>query len=360
MLGAFAFGDSRKPDQIQNAWNLALHVYKLAPSRLWVTYFGGDTINGHRFEADLETRELWRNAGVQPDNLLGLDGEMNFWKQNPASAEPGQESKCGPTSEIFFDSGAELSCGPDCRPGCSCGRFVEFLNMLFISWSWNNSTGSVNRLADPFIEIVIGVERLAMVLQGMSSIFEIDSLRPLLRTVYQAPKVCELDKEEFTTYSRIVVDHVRALVFLVADGAPAPDKGGRAFIMRRLIRETIMSMELLGIDEPAFLPKLVDEIAGLYREQRKRFEETKPVLLGYIRDEKEKFEQTLSKGFQRVVDLLGKQDVQWISGKDVLRFEKDFGLPLPMLARFLVHQKIAFSSKAYEAARKLWELDAGD
>lgn len=308
----------------------------------------------------MESRDLWIKVGTQKDHILGLDGKTNFWKQSAASAVPGQETKCGPTSEIFYDLGSEFSCGPDCSPGCSCGRFVEFLNMLFISWHWDTSAKNVGSLTDPFVEIVVGVERLAMGLQGVSSIFEIDSIQPLLMAVNCAPKVCDLEEHEYRYYARTLVDHVRALAFLVADGAPAPNKGGRAFIMRRLVRETIMSMELLGIQEPAFLPKLLDQVAAFHPEQRKKLGETNPILLGYIRDEKERFEQTLSKGFQRVLDLLDKQDVQWVSGRDVLRFEKDFGLPLPMLVRFLVHQKIAFSPRAYEAARKLWELDAVD
>lgn len=360
MLGAFAFGESEKANQIRNAWKLALNVYKLTPDQLWVTYFRGDTINGNVFDTDLETRDLWMESGVDPDHLVGLDGGTNFWHQNPLAAGRGHESKCGPTSEIFFDKGSHLKCSPECRPGCSCGRFVEFLNMLFISWQFDSSTGTISRLKDPFIETVIGVERLAMVMQDAPSIFEIDSIQPLFKVIDQSPGACELSEQEYTQYERIIVDHLRALVFLVADGAPAPNKGGRAFIMRRLVRETIMSMELLGLSNPAFLPELVDRTIELYRETAKKFNKLKPVLLGYVRDEKKKFETTLAKGFLQVLNKIDQQDVRWVSGRDVFRFEKEYGLPMPMLVRFLSHKKIDFNPKAYAAAQELWEREEAD
>jgi alanyl-tRNA synthetase len=357
MLGAFTFGPVNRLEQIHTAWDLATNTYRLPPENLWVTYFGGDTIAGKSFEPDLETYRAWREVGVREKQLLGLNREENFWKQSAMVMGPEHTSKCGPNSEIFFDRGEDLCCGPDCQPGCSCGRFVEFLNMLFITYSLDEESKQIYSLEMPFTESVVGMERMAMILQGADSIYDIDSIRPLMFQARRLSKINKLGEGLCLHYERILIDHIRALLFLVSDDAPSPGKGGRAFLMRRLVRELLVSLELLGIREPLCLSDLLDRAILLYRDSKPKISSAKHTLMDYIVDEKLHLEHTLESGFARIARMFVNQNVQWISGLDILDFKKEYGLPFPMLERFLNEKHIAYNPKAIKAAEELWKLD---
>jgi alanyl-tRNA synthetase len=358
MLGAFCIGAVDRQEQIEGAWNLARQAYQLPPEKLWATYFGGGTIEGRPFEPDLETYRVWRSLGISTDHLLGLDGESNFWKQSAMLMGAEHAPKCGPNSEIFFDRGLELSCGPDCRPGCACGRFVEFFNMLFITWSIDEKTDQVRALENPFTETVIGVERLAMILQGAASVYEIESIQPLMLQIQQSVTTSNLEEQERVHYERILADHLRALLFLVADGAPPPGKGGRAFLMRRLAREVLVSLALLGLEGSNFLPAMIEQALALHQESLPAGKPVRVILSSYIDSEKSKFEHTLKSGFERIERRLARENLHWMSGQDVTCFEKEYGLPLPMLARFLAERGITYHPEAYQAARELRNLEA--
>ena len=149
MAGAFLFGPVDKGAAIARAWRLLTGVYGLPADRLWVTYFAGDEVAGTRFEADYEGAYSLAWPGLSGGTHCGLWGaEDNFWKQGASIVGKAHVPKCGPNTEVFFDRGAHLACGPACRPGCACGRFVEFLNMLFITWHIEDENGIVRPIED--------------------------------------------------------------------------------------------------------------------------------------------------------------------------------------------------------------------
>jgi len=357
MLGAFTFGPVVRLEQIRIAWHLATEIFHIPAEKLWVTYFGGDLIAGNRLEADMETYRSWCEVGMQKDHLLGMDAKSNFWRQSAMLMGMEHASKCGPNSEIFFDRGTHLRCGSDCQPGCSCGRFVEFLNMLFITHSFDGQSGKLELLENPFIESVVGLERLAMILQNADSVYEIDSIRPLMIKFRPLSKPVDLNNKNRIYFERILTDHLRALLFLTSDGAPSPGKGGRSFLMRRLMRELLVSMELLGINNLPCFSNLLDQAVSLYQESKPDIQNAKTILMQYYANEKLSLEHTLESGFSRIERVLDDQNIDWVSGQDILDFEKEYGLPLPLLERYLHEKHIAYNSKAIEAATELWKMD---
>jgi alanyl-tRNA synthetase len=357
MLGAFAFNEMDRLEQIRIAWNLATKTYQLPSEKLWVTYFGGDTIANHKFEADLETFQAWDDVGVSTNHLLGMGANNNFWKQSAMLMGREHASKCGPNSEIFFDRGDDFRCSSSCQPGCACGRFIEFLNMLFITHSLDEKSGKLSLLEIPFTESVVGLERMAMITQGVDSVYEIDSIKPLLVQIRLLSKSSKLKEDDQIYFERILADHLRALLFLTSDGAPHPGKGGRSFLMRRLVRELLVSMELLETNKPSYFSDLLDLAISLYQESKPEIRDGKAVLMQYFVDEKSRLDHTLKSGFSRIERSLAYQNIRWVSGWDILDFEKTYGMPLPLVERFLNNKRIVYHPKAIEVAEELWKLD---
>lgn len=357
MLGAFTFGSVDRAEQIRRAWWLATENFQLPPEKLWVTYFGGGSIARHEIEGDVATYRSWREAGVRKNQILAMDAKNNFWKQSAVLMGVEHASKCGPNSEIFFDRGEDLRCSPNCQPGCHCGRFIEFLNMLFITHSLDEQSGRLDLLENPFVESVIGFERLAMILQDVDSVFEIDNILPLMSQIRSLSQFARLKREDRLRFERILADHLRALLFLTSDGAPHPGKGGRSFLMRRLLRELFVSMALLEINSPSCFSDLLDQAISLYRDSKPEIRKAKPVLVGYFADEKSHLERTLKFGFAQIERMLRNQDMNWLSGRDILSFEKEYGMPLPLLERYLHEKHLAYNPKAIEVAEELWKMD---
>jgi alanyl-tRNA synthetase len=357
MLGAFTFGPVDRQEQIVMAWDLITRIYGLRPEKLWVTYFSGGLVAGQDFGPDLDTCHAWRRVGIRECQLLGQSAETNFWQQSAMVMGVEHASKCGPNSEVFYDRGEALGCGPDCRPGCACGRFIEFLNMLFITHVVDEGSQRVSALETPFTEAVIGLERLAMILQGAVSVYEIDCIQPLLSRIRKLSRTLKNEELYLVCQERLLADHLRALLFLAADGAPSPGKGGRAFIVRRLVREILVSLELLGIRAPAYIPELVAQVAFLYRRFGPTRDDAGVSVLNYLASEKIHLQNTLNKGFSQVDRLLAEKNVHWVSGVDILTFEKEYGLPLPLLERYLKEKEIIFNPDAIEAAGALWKMN---
>ena len=320
-------------------WDLLTNEYGFPPETLWATYFAGGEVAGHLFEPDTETYQAWRRAGLPPERVIGLGPEHNFWKQGSSVVGEREAPKCGPNTEVFFDRGKALACGPDCAPGCRCGRFVEIQNTLLITEHMEDDTGIIRPLREPFIESVIGAERVAMLSQGKESVFEIDSIFPLIKHVrgaMQAPlfPVVEQSKQE-----RILVDHLRALLFLTADGAPSPGRGGRARLMRKLARGMITSQKLFKIAEPTFVSSLIDLALDLYAGQQPQLPPARQTLLNYLGEERALFERTLARGKRKLNRILKNKSGK-ISGKDMVDLEKRHGMPAPLLEVILNPTKI--------------------
>jgi alanyl-tRNA synthetase len=346
MPGAFTFGPLSKRDSIAQIWQLLIQVYGFPADSLWVSYFAGGQVAGRLFEPDRESQRAWRDMGLPDGHIVGLGPEHNFWKQSASIVGKEHTPKCGPNTEVFFDRGSHLSCGPACGPGCGCGRFVEFLNTLFITLHLDDQADIVKPLDEPFTETVVGAERVAMLLQGASSVFEIDSIRPLIEHVHGRVNVRGLTMADQAKQERVMADHIRALLFLTADGAPSPGRGGRARLMRKLVREMLTSQQVLRIDDPAFIPLLVQTALNLYVDQQPQLRTAHERVLEYIEEERSRFDQTLANGRRYLDRILNRRIRPQISAQDVLDMEKRQGIPLPLLEAMLVQRNIGLDQQA--------------
>lgn len=355
MPGAFAFGRNTREDTVQRMWHLLTAELKIDPNWLWVSYFAGGKMSGHEFDEDVETWRAWQKMGVPRERIVGLGVRDNFWKQGAGLGVEEPIRKCGPNTEVFFDRGPELRCGPKCKPGCGCERFVEFANSLFICWEIDEETRTLRPMADPFAETVIGTERVAMITEGKSSVFEIESIQPLIehvRSFYDWPigeSVVNLVESE-----RVLVDYVRALVFLTADHAPSPGKGGRKRIMRHLVRGVLTQQKVLQITDSARLPSLIDKVLSIYGNQHPRLTHAREPLLDYFSGERARFERTLGKGYRRLDHLLEQNSGCTLSGEQILDLVKNCGVPLSLVRVSLAERELEFKEREYRMAFEEW------
>jgi alanyl-tRNA synthetase len=355
MLGAFHFGSVERTLAIERLWHLLLDIYKVDLSRLWVTYFAGGQINGCWVKADEKTRETWLNLGLPADRVVGLGKDNNFWRQGPSTVGVEASHKGGPYTEVYFDRGEDKSCGCDCRPGCPCGRFVEFSSVLFISHWIGDESGILGSLDLPFTETVAGVERSAMLIQGANSIFEVDSLRPLVTHVHSFPRKPKTRSPIESAISEwIIADHVRAVLFLASDGAPAPGKGGRRRLMRILVRQSLTHMQLLGVCCSDLLSSLIDTMLELYGESLSDSFQCGRRVLDYFGTEALRFERTIESGKRHIESILSEEDVNRFTGSQILDLVKRRGIPLPLVKLALAQKDVSFDEQEYWQAYEAW------
>ncbi len=347
MPGAFSFGQIDHQTCIEQIWTLLVEAYGFDPQNLFVTYFIGGQLGGHELPADNATASAWLSVGLSASHLIGLGSQDNFWQQSHRMVGLVNSRKCGPNTEVFFDRGEQFGCGgPGCRPGCRCGRFVEFLNLLFICMRITDEGGIVS-LENAFTEVVIGRERVTALLNHLSSIYEVNTLRPLIQHVNAFASNVSGDNQHIR-YQRILVDHLRALLFLVQDGAPKPGRGGQARLMRILSRELLASLQLLGISDRGFLRSLTMLALELYPHLTNGTQER---LLGMLVEEQSHLDRTLQKGFTKL-DLLLSEGRE-IKPRDLVSLYKNSGIPIELLSYILWQKNIPIDWPSYQI-----ELDA--
>ncbi len=253
--------------------------------------------------------------------------------------------KCGPNTEVFYDRGEELACGSDCKPGCPCGRYVEFSNTLLIEYYFGENDALLP-LEEPFTEVVIGQERVSMLLAQVSSVYKIEIIRPLVKQVQCFSEPGLLSKEEITHYEHIIADHLRALLYLTLDGAPSPGRGGRKRLMRILVRELLTAKEMLGITDSAFLRSMFYVTNDTYPETRKTWKKVHQ----YICQEEIRFQETIKRGMKNLDRMI--DEARGISGKDLFAYEKKYGLPFVFLTHHLQQKKCALDEREYVVYRQ--------
>ncbi len=339
MPAAFTFGMNNKATTIERMWNLVTGVLGIDPARLWVTYFAGGTKGGHEFPPDTETQKAWKQIGLPEERIVALGPGDNFWLQGGGIDE-------------------KLRCSAGCRPGCRCGRFIEFANSLFIFAEVDEETGTLRIMERPFDETVIGAERVAMISQGKDSVFEIDCIRPLVDKVQSFCNGLEAN-DSTERAKRIISDYVRALLFLTADGAPAPGKGGRQRIVKLLIRGVLTQQKLLGISTPDFLPELVDTIVATCSKRYPEVNSGRKLLLDYFASESVRFEKTMQRGFRHLDHLL-QASRKAPNGEQIIDLVKGHGLPLPLIEERLRQRGFAFEDQAYRDALAKWQASHTD
>ncbi len=356
MPGAFSFGHNSSQVTIQHMWNFLARDLKIDSSCLWATYFTGGKVSGHFFDEDIDSYQAWRNVGLSENRIVGLGADHNFWKQGGGINSQETKRKCGPNTELFFDRGPQWSCDSNCCPGCQCGRFVEFANSLFIFAEIDADTGALSLLANPFTETVIGSERVAMILAGEQIVFDIGTIKPLinkLRSFY--PRQRDESLFDIEESERVLVDHLRALVFLTADGAPPPGKGGRKRLMRILIRRVLAQMQILQIDSSSCLPALIDLLLTLTESSHPNLGRGYDTLLAYIEAEATVFNQTLSRGYRQLDRLLTKSNACTLTGRQLVNLVKQFGIPVSLLKVILTRRGFEFKENEYLKAIEQWQ-----
>ncbi len=318
MLGNFSFGDYFKKEIIPWSWEFSLDYLNLPADKLWITIYLDDD----------EAFEIWnKDVGVPAERIVRLGKEDNFWE---TGAGP-----CGPCSEIHIDRGEEFGCGKlDCKPGCDCERFMEFWNLVFIQFHQDGD--KYIPLDQKSIDTGMGLERVAALLQGKTSIFEIDNLRPILDGVSKIAKVGYGEDPKSDISLRVITDHARAVAFLVADGV-LPSNEGRGYVLRRLIRRAIRHGRLLNISE-SFLNRVVEMVIAQMKAAYPELVERADYVYKVVGLEEERFNETLEQGIGLLSDLVvkaKKAGLTEIAGKDAFLLYDTFGFPLDLTREIL-------------------------
>lgn len=332
MLGNFSFGDYFKKEAIQYAWDYSTGVIGFPKENIWVSIY----------ENDDEAFGLWKkNIGIPENRIVRLGRKDNFW--GPA----GDSGACGPCSELYLDRGAEFGCGrPDCKPGCECERFLEFWNLVFNQF-YQDTNGNLNPLPKTGIDTGMGLERLATLVQNVDSIFGTDELGRLVKFICNERKV-PYEGDNIIAVN-VLVEHARALVFAISDGA-YPSNEGRGYVLRRILRRALRFGRQIGINEP-FLYKMVDplvEIMGAYYPEIGKGAKNAS---GLLEGEERRFLMTLENGMDRLDEImkgLKKTGNDTISGTDSFVLYDTFGFPPEMTVEIASEKNLRVDMKGFE------------
>ena len=319
MLGNFSFGDYFKEESLHWGWEFITEHLKMPVDRIWATVYQDDD----------QAVEIWKKIGVPEERIVRLGKEDNFWEIGLGP--------CGPCSEIYFDRGEEYGCGkPDCKPGCDCDRYLEFWNHVFTQFS-KEEDGSYSDLEHPNIDTGMGLERMACIMQGVDSIFDVDTIRHILNGVVEKSGVKYEDGAAKTDVSiRIITDHLRSMVFMIADGI-IPSNEGRGYVLRRLIRRAARHGKILGI-EGKFLVELSNRVIEVSGEAYPELVEKKDYIQKIISVEEEKFASTIDQGTSIIleyVEELKKDNKTVLEGEKVFKLYDTFGFPLELTEEIL-------------------------
>lgn len=331
MLGNFAFGDYYKKELIPWAWEFVTEVLKLDKNRLWVTIYQDDD----------EAFEIWtKDVKVPAERVLRKGKKDNFW------GPPGASGSCGPCSEIHYDLGENLKCSDDCGiDTCECDRWVEIWNLVFTEL-FQDEDGSQRPLEKKNVDTGMGLERITMVVQGKTSTFETDLLKPILDEV---SKMCgvEYKKSEKTDVSlRIITDHARCVSFLINDGV-IPGNEGRSYVLRMIMRRALRHGKLLGLELP-FLHNLVETVVAHYGKSYPDLAKNKEKIKDIIKKEEERFKLTLDRGYKLLEELLA--DKEEISGEDAFKLYDTFGFPMELTVEIAQEHGVSVDTEGFKAA----------
>jgi len=335
MLGNFSFGDYFKDGAIDLAWEFVTERMGFEPDRLWATVFAGDPELG--LGEDEVAIAGWQRVGLPRERIVGLPRSENFWQ----AAETGP---CGPCSELNYDRGPEHGCGrPDCAPGCEyCERYLEFWNLVFMEFDLG-ADGTLTPLPKQNIDTGLGLERGAMLLQGVDSIFDTDGYREIMEWVAAESGVRYGDSPQATKAHRVLADHGRAMTFLIADGV-TPSNEGRGYIVRRLIRRAVQHGHRIGLADVWRLPGVVvRQMEAAYPELREHAGEVERL----VRIEEERFRETLERGLRLFEELAGGET---ISGEDAFTLAATYGFPLELTVELAEERGQAVDVDGYREA----------
>jgi alanyl-tRNA synthetase len=333
MLGNFSFGDYFKDGAIELAWEFVTEHLRFPPERLWATVFAGDPELG--LGEDEAALAGWMRIGVPRERIVALPRSDNFWQ----AAETGP---CGPNTEIFYDRGEEHGCGrPTCGPGCDCPRFLEFWNLVFMEFELHED-GSLTPLPKQNVDTGMGLERASSLVQGVDSVFEIDSFRALTDWIADRTGARIGDSEIVTKAHRVISDHARAATFLLADGV-LPSNEGRGYVLRRVIRRAVQFGRRIGLSSP-FLPELADVVRVQMASWYPELEENRALVADYLRAEEQRFSETLERGLRLFEEVAAQGS---ITGEDAFRLHDTYGFPLELTRELATERGLTVDDETF-------------
>ena len=332
MLGNFSFGDYFKMDATKWAWEFATEVLEMPKDRIWVSVYNDD----------YEAADIWTNhVGVSKDRIVYLGKDDNFWEIGTGT--------CGPCSELYYDRGEEYGCGsPDCAVGCDCDRFVEFWNLVFTQFD-KDENGTYNKLDHPNIDTGMGLERIACIMQGTTSIFEVDTIRKVLDAAAEIAGVKYGEDNRIDTSLRVITDHIRSTVFMTADGV-LPSNEGRGYVLRRLLRRAARHGKMLGINE-MFLYKLArvvaDESMTAYPELDQNFAYIESV----IKSEEARFDETIDQGIlilNQYMEEMKQSGTKELDGEKAFKLYDTYGFPIDLTKEIMGENGFVVATKLFD------------
>src|SRR5277367_4275028 len=327
MLGNFSFGDYFKKEAIHFAWNFITGTLGIPKDRLWVTVYLDDD----------EAARIWtEEIGIDPTRCTRMGEKSNFWSM-------GETGPCGPCTEIFYDHGAEIPGGPPGSPDEDGDRYVEIWNLVFMQYD-RSSDGVLVPLPKPSVDTGMGLERVAAVMQGVHSNYDIDLFKSLIRSAAEVTGTQDLESSSL----RVIADHIRACTFLIVDGV-VPSNEGRGYVLRRIIRRAIRHGYKLGQTQPFFhklVPSLVREMGSYYTELLSGEARAAKVLA----QEEDRFAETLTTGMALLEVETAKLKSKVIPGETVFRLYDTYGFPADLTADVARERGLSIDQTGFDAA----------
>jgi len=330
MLGNFSFGDYFKEGAIDYAWEYVTKTLELPEEKLCVSVYKDDD----------EAYDIWKERiGIPGDKIYRLDKDENYW--GPA----GPTGPCGPCSEIFYDRGPQKGCSDpqNCDPSCECGRFLEFYNLVFTEYNYNED-GTYTPLARKNIDTGLGLERIASVMQGVASNFETDLFKPIIAKTEEITAIKADDSEEAVTALRVISDHTRSAVFMIADGI-LPSNEGRGYVLKRLIRRALRFGWLHGMRNP-FLNKLVPVVVEKMGDHYWELSEKSGIITKVLLEEEKRFIRTMQQGLEMLDDLM--KDREKISGEEAFKLYDTYGFPVEVTQEIAEEKGVEVDIESYQ------------
>lgn len=344
MLGNWSLGDYFKSEAIEWSWEFltSSEWLNLPKEKLYISVFAGDD----DAPRDMESYNIWRSLGVPEDHIFFLPKENNWW--GPA----GTTGPCGPDTEMFIDTGKE-KCSPDCSPACSCGKYVEIWNDVFMEYN-KTSDGRYEPLSQKNVDTGMGLERTISILQGVESVYETDLYSDIVAKISELANVSYNDDEETTKSYRIVADHIRTATLILGDEkAVTPSNVDQGYVLRRLIRRAIRFGMKIGIPEGSMseiAKVVVKQYSDIYPELKKNEDFIQRELI----NEEKRFQQTIRQGlreFDKLISKLG-DDTKTIDGKNAFRLYDTFGFPIEMTQELAEEKGYTVDIEGFEESFK--------
>lgn len=334
MLGNFSFGDYFKKESIHWTWEFLTEVVGLEPERLYPSVYLDDD----------EAWEIWnKEIGIASERIFRFGKADNFWEHG--------SGPCGPCSEVYYDRGEKYGCGsPDCTVGCECDRYMEIWNNVFTQFD-NDGNNHYTELDQKNIDTGMGLERLACVVQGVDSMFDIDTIKALRDHVCRLAEVNYGESEEKDISLRVITDHIRSVTFMISDGI-LPSNSGRGYVLRRLLRRASRHGRILGIDRE-FLVELAETVIEGSKDGYPELEEKKDFIFKVIVKEEEQFNKTIDQGLSMLAEAIEdmeKKGEKVMSGEEAFRLYDTYGFPVDLTTEILEEKGFSIDESGFQKA----------